>query len=245
MKQYFFLFILFFFGSLSYNTVQAQEQLSEADYARAVSFLWQNVNNKKAFNLNVNSNWFPDSTGFWYTLQEKAGKRFMKLEFADMKSKSWFDHEQLATLLSKETNEEIKATDLPISALEYISKNKLKFKAKSKNYIIDLETYKLSINEEAAEKPNPMESKSPDGKWIAFTKDYNLFIKSVETGTEKQLSHTGVKNYEYASYYGWDDIIEGEGGERPAHFDVSWSPDSKWPAPWLLNADGLPVPPTG
>lgn len=65
MKQYFFISILLFFGSLSIKQVRAQEVLPEADYARAVSFLWQNINNKKAFNLNVSPNWFPDSTGFW------------------------------------------------------------------------------------------------------------------------------------------------------------------------------------
>jgi len=228
MKQYFCISILFFFGNLSNNPIQAQEQLSETDYTRAVSFLWQNVNNKKAFNLNVSPNWFPDSTGFWCILQDNSGKRFMKLDFADMNAKSWFDHEWLATLLSKEINEEIKAIDLSISALEYIGKNELKFNAKDKNYILDLTTYILRINDGKAEKPNPMESKSPDGKWIAYSKDYNLFIKSAETGEERQLSHTGVKNYEYASYYGWGDIIDGECGERPARFDVSWSPDSKW-----------------
>lgn len=70
MKQYYFISIVLIFESLLINPVQAQEQLSEADYAKAVSFLWQNVNNKKAFNLNVSPNWFPDSTGFWYILQD-------------------------------------------------------------------------------------------------------------------------------------------------------------------------------
>ena len=73
-----------------------------------------------------------------------------------------------------------------------------------------------------------MESKSPDGKWIAYSEKYNLYIRSTETGEVKQLSSGGVKNYEYASYYGWSDIMEGENGERPKHFAVYWSPDSKW-----------------
>ena len=58
--------------------------------------------------------------------------------------------------------------------------------------------------------------------------NYNLYIKSVETGALKQLSTDGFKNYEYASWYGWGEIMEGENGERPPHFAVSWSPDSKW-----------------
>lgn len=214
-------------GFILSRPVFTQESLTEAEYSKAVSFLWQNVNNKKAFNLNVTPNWFADSTGFWYTIHDKTSRNYMKFDFATMKTGKWFDHEKLAELLGKELKEEVKATDLPINALEYLNKNEIKFRVKNKTFKFDTEKSVLSLNEEKQEEFNPMESKSPDGKWIAFTKNYNLFLKSVATGEEKQLSFNGVKNYEYASYYGWDDIIEGEGGERPARFDVSWSPDSK------------------
>ena len=107
-----------------------------------------------------------------------------------------------------------------------LSKNKLSFTAGNKNWTLDLITYQLTFN--PGEKRNEMEERSPDGKWIAYTDKYNLYIRSTETGTVKQLSKTGEKNYEYASYYGWGEIIEGENGERPAHFGVNWSPDSKW-----------------
>ena len=53
------------------------------DYARAVSFLWPNVNNKKAFNLFLRANWFPDSSGFWYMTQSKEGKTYQKWLKAD------------------------------------------------------------------------------------------------------------------------------------------------------------------
>jgi dipeptidyl aminopeptidase/acylaminoacyl peptidase len=80
-----------------------------------------------------------------------------------------------------------------------------------------------------------MEQKSPDGKWVAYTKDYNLFIKSTATGQVKQLSSAGTKNYEYATYYGWGEIIEGENGERPPHFSVSWSPDGAFIGAYILD----------
>ncbi len=43
-----------------------------------------------------------------------------------------------------------------------------------------------------------------------------------------QLSSSGKKDYEYASFYGWYDIMEGENGERPEQFGLSWSPDGEW-----------------
>ena len=59
-------------------------------------------------------------------------------------------------------------------------------------------------------------------------KDYNLYIKSTQTNEVHQLSFDGKRDYEYGTYYGWSDIIEGENGERPKRFSVEWSPDSKW-----------------
>ena len=49
---------------------------------------------------------------------------------------------------------------------------------------------------------------SPDGKWRAFVKDYNLMVRSLEDGEEVALSSDGTKDDAY--------------GDR-----VYWSPDSK------------------
>lgn len=49
----------------------------------------------------------------------------MKFDFATMQTGKWFDHEKLAELLEKELKEEVKAKDLPVNALEYISKNEI------------------------------------------------------------------------------------------------------------------------
>jgi len=208
------------------HTGFTQPEIAREDYSRAAGFLWQNLNNKKVFNLNVRINWFPDSTGFWFITHNKDSKTFNKVMFNEMKVEPLFDHSRLAALLSDSLNEETSAEDLPFNDVTYIDKNHLEIIAGRKTYRLDLRTYSL-IHRKEAEK-NFMESKSPDGKWIAYAENYNLFIKSTETGEVKQLSHSGKKNYEYASYYGWGDIMVGEGSERPPRFSVNWSPDSKW-----------------
>ena len=38
------------------------QQVTKDDYARAVSFLGQNLINRKVYNTNVNANWFADSS---------------------------------------------------------------------------------------------------------------------------------------------------------------------------------------
>jgi dipeptidyl-peptidase-4 len=222
--KYFTLFILF---TATLSIKLSAQQINKSDYERAVSFLWQNVNNKKAFRLQVTPNWFADSTGFWYSYQSKEGKQFMKVEFSRNQREELFDHTRLAIALNEVLNEPVKSNDLPLESLEYISKNQLKLRVKGKSYLLDLTNHQLK-EDQTKKRSNSFESISPDGKWIAYTKDYNLFIKSTANEEVKQLSHTGEKNYEYASYHGWGDLMEGEGGERPENFSVSWSPDSKW-----------------
>ncbi|MCK4991580.1 MAG: DPP IV N-terminal domain-containing protein, partial [Bacteroidales bacterium] len=122
---------------------------------------------------------------------------------------------------------EIEANDLPLTKVEYKSTKELLISTKKLIYVLNTEHYTLSIPEEKKEE-NSNEEPSPDNKWIAYEKDYNLYLKSTTDSTVKQLSTSGKKGYEYASRYGWYDIMEGENGERPGHFGVEWSDDGEW-----------------
>lgn len=203
----------------------ASQSITKADYARAVSFLPQNLNGKKMFNINVQPAWAGDSTGVLFVTQNKEDKQFNKIDLKKMQAEPLFDHERLAKLLSDSLKMQVKPTNLPFNTARYIDKNTISFNTGGRVYNLDLATYKLS---QQRGQQNNMESKSPDGKWIAYSENYNLYIKSTTTGEIKQLSTGGSKNFEYASWYGWGELIEGENGERPKHFRVQWSPDSKW-----------------
>lgn len=203
------------------------QQVTKEDYKRAVSFLWQNLNNKKIFNVNTQVNWLKDSSGGWFLLYNKEGKTFIKIDPKKGKTEPLFDHQRLAKLIGDILKKEIKPTELPFTYINYNDKTHWEVSLGDKNYVLDLGNYTLTPKKEEAT-PNPLEQKSPDGKWIAFAKDHNLYIRSTATGEEKKLSKEGFTNYEYGSYYDWGEIIEGENGTRPPHFGVSWSPDSKW-----------------
>jgi dipeptidyl aminopeptidase/acylaminoacyl peptidase len=65
----------------------------------------------------------------------------------------------------------------------------------------------------------PPPSMSPDGKKAIFICDWNLWVKDVATGQERQLTTDGVKDFGYAtSNAGW---------ATTAAPSLSWSPDSK------------------
>jgi dipeptidyl aminopeptidase/acylaminoacyl peptidase len=60
---------------------------------------------------------------------------------------------------------------------------------------------------------------SPDGKRVAFIRDWNLWMRNLETGKEVQLTKDGIENFGYATdNAGW------RKSERPI---LLWSPDSK------------------
>jgi hypothetical protein len=65
----------------------------------------------------------------------------------------------------------------------------------------------------------PPASMSPDGKKAIFICDWNLWVKDVATGAERQLTTDGAKDFGYAtSNAGWT---------TSAAASLSWSPDSK------------------
>ena len=215
------------FGCIIAHSILGQNTISKDNYDRAVDFMWQNLNNKKVFNLHIQPNWFPDSTGLWYVHHSPNKKQYLKISFPDLKKSDLFDHRKLADLLSDSLNDEIPPELLPISDITYKQANELHITVGEKKWLLNTKSYSLS-SVPKAERNNQSGQLSPDKKWIAISKDYNLYLISTQTGEIKQLSKTGKKGYEYASWYGWGDIMEGENAKRPDHFGVSWSEDSKW-----------------
>src|SRR5262245_33384653 len=119
---YFIIFILVSYTSTS-------QTLTKDDYARAVSFLSQNLNGKKVFNTNVTPFWAADSSSVGFITQNKEGRQFNKVDLQKMQIEPWFDKERLAKLLGDSLNRPVTANELPFTNVRYINKNKLSFTA--------------------------------------------------------------------------------------------------------------------
>ncbi len=206
--------------------VYAQDAITPEDYQRAAGFLYENYHNKKAFNLTIEPHWFPDSSGVWYIKYSPDQKQYYRITFPDLKQDDLFDHQKLAKILSDTLGRNIQAQNLPISTLDYKSHSEMILTIDNKKFILNTKQYSLTPYHEKPQDESV--SFSPDQKWMAFTKDHNLYIKSMETNEVRQLSTSGVEGYEYATWYGWGETIEGEHGDRPAHFGVDWSENSAW-----------------
>jgi dipeptidyl aminopeptidase/acylaminoacyl peptidase len=71
------------------------------------------------------------------------------------------------------------------------------------------------------------EVRSPDGRWVAFARDHNLWVRSLETGQEQRLSDDGEPFYGYAvNDYCCNQVTAPRAGRgrRPI---LVWSPDSR------------------
>ncbi len=217
----FLLFLLFV------NLVHAQEEMDAEAYTRAVGFLNENLINKKVFNLHIEPHWFADSSGLWYEFHSPSGKKYLQIDLPGLDRSEMFDHETLARILTDSLGKDIDPLDLPLYDIERRSADRITFRVEGKEYLLNTKTNELNQLVRDEEEDSE-EIRSHNGEWEAFAKDYNLFVRSTETGKEKQLSHNGRKGYEYATWYGWSDIMEGEGGQRPPHFGAQWSPDDEW-----------------
>ncbi|MBT4950397.1 MAG: S9 family peptidase, partial [Pelagibacteraceae bacterium] len=232
MKQ---IYLLFLALQLILSPLYSQEVTHE-DYKRAVSFLHDNHNNKTVFNLKTKINWFKDGTGLWFIDYSKNKKTYKLVDFKNTKVVDLFNHNKMASALTEFSEKLIKENQLSLSNIEKRGKGNLEFQFEDKSYVLNLKSYQLTLQEEKPkEEKNPFEAKSPDGKWIAYTKDYNLFIKSIESSKEFQLSNEGKRGYEYATRYDWYDKMEGENGERPKRFFMNWSEDSNWIATNIID----------
>jgi len=231
MKHYFqklltLSFIFFLLTFLSSCRSSPTPVISKADYQRAESFLARNLRTK-VYGEGVVPRWIKKSSRFWYLVNTRQGKTFYLVDSEKREKKEAFDHERVAELLSLKTKKKFTRQELPFDSIKFIDDNKIEFEAEKKIWRLDLRDYALTSREKEEKKEEKLEEKSPDGQWIAFTRDYNLFVRSTKTGQEIRLSRQGRKFYEYATYLGWDDLIEGENGEKAPHFFVRWSPDSK------------------
>ncbi len=91
-------------------------------------------------------------------------------------------------------------------------------------YLFQRKTYTLRriTNTSAAEK-NP--TFSPDGRFLAFTADGNLFVSATGNGTVSQLTFDGSEDIlnGYASWIYYEEIL----GRLSRYRAFNWSPDSK------------------
>jgi dipeptidyl-peptidase-4 len=196
------------------SAVGQQKALTAADYARAEKFMGYNTN--PLVDHSVQPAWLPDGR-FWYRDSSAAGSEFVVFDPVKQTRQPAFDQEKVAAALSKASGKTYDKAHLPFMRFDYSADGKtILFAIGPKQWKCD--TAGDSCAEPPAQ-PKREEVLSPDKKHAAFIRDYNLWMRDVESSHETQLTTDGVKDYGYATNNaGWIH------GEDPV---LLWSPDSK------------------
>lgn len=202
----------------------ANSQGTLEDYQRASRF--QTGEHRKLItDAEVHPHWIEKSNKFWYRSVGPDGSQFVLVDSASNTSSPAFDHERLAAALTAATKREYKANKLPFETFEYVDNQKsIKLRVDAGSWVCDLANYKCTP---ASDDHNPVEERSPDGLWVAFVKDYNLFLRNASTGQVVQLTRDGVEGWDYATELPSLRLLEESGpdGYKP-HAAVFWAPDS-------------------
>lgn len=210
-------------------TLQAQDL--KARYQRAQA-LMPGLNSKNLVqNDTLVPHWIEQTDCFWYERTYNTGevsfahraKEFRLVDAKALTNQSAFDHVALAKALNLVSTCEVHAETLPISNVHITgSPLTVDFTAFNQRWKFDGEscTCKL-IDTDRVSTVAYNETQSPDGKHIAFIRDYNLWVREVTSGEERALTHDGEADFSYATpptYYG---VVSGHGPS------AQWSPDSQ------------------
>ncbi len=233
--------------SLTSLTETQSSAVSWEDYERADRFLPKNAR-KMAFGLDIIPNWIGEGDCFWYRLDTRSGKKFVRVDPALGTQADAFDHVRLASVLSMATNEAYEHTNLPFDAFEYCDEGQsISFVVGDKRWKCHLETYCLTSVASQPDSPDSPDSSSsvgpsnsaessvslsPDGRWAAFVRDNNILVRSTSTDQEFCLTQDGTPNFAYGKPIMSPLVAAGlsPGGplddvwSKPV---VQWSPDSE------------------
>lgn len=190
------------------------------DYRRAYA-LKEKFSADKVFYSNVNPQWIEGTHQFWYVRNTPDGRLYVSVDADKKARKELFDSHRLAKALGAASGKEVKPEALALGrlsvskgldTLRFVFNNQRWMYASRKNQLVNegavplllRQKHWMEVDDEKTASPVP----SPDGKWIAFIKNQNIYVKEVATGKEKQLSLDGTLGNYYSAY-------------------IRWSPDSK------------------
>lgn len=190
------------------------------DYRRAYA-LKEKFSNDQVFYSSVNPQWIEDTHYFWYIRHTPEGRIYTCVSADQKTRKNLFDPARLSASLSQASGQEVTPQTLALERLKvnkgrdtlrFVFHNTQWMYAVQKEQLVNQGTcpvppkprHWMEVDDEKTADPVP----SPDGKYVAFIKNDNIYVKEIATGKEKALSLDGTLGNYYSSY-------------------IRWSPDSK------------------
>ena len=172
--------------------------------------------------------WLKDAdNSFWYRDTANGSTAYMLVDAAKGTKTAAFDATRMATALSAAGLQNPTANNLPVSSIRYDANHAIAVSVGSyqctagDNYICTKEanTQSQPLAATTARAGREEAVISPDGTKAAFIRNWNLWVRDVRSGAEKQLTTDGIVNYGYAT--------DNAGWTHSNRAVLVWSPDSK------------------
>ena len=173
--------------------------------------------------------WISDSHCFWYdrSYLENTGdkdgvvcKQYRIVDAEAATNDLAFDHAGLARALSNASGQEVKADNLPFDFFTMsLSSGCIAFQAFDKHWVYSVS--QACCNQIDDVDVPVSEALSPDGRYLVFVKDSNIWIRKLLDNTHRALTTDGCSDYAY----GMGDTSQGV--KQVLMKPALWSPDSK------------------
>ncbi len=205
----------------------AAAQEMRVDYQRAEQFLGQNSRLLVAGEA-VRPVWLPGGDRFWYRNNTGAGSEFVLVDPVTRSRRQAFDHTRLAAALSLANDTAYEPHKLPFQTFEFADNGRsIAIELDTlRSVTCDLGAYTCTRPAKPTRKP-VSEARSSDGKWSAFTRNGNLFVRPTAGGADVQLTRDAEPDYGYATPIGCCDQVTSVRQRREKRPVLLWSPDSK------------------
>lgn len=185
------------------------------DYNRAYS-LRQKFSGYQVYHSDVNPHWVTGTSSFWYLQRTPQGNEYLLVDADRQIRRPLFVRDSLAVQLQQSLGRRVDARNLPLDKgnLE-ASLDVFRFVCDGYNW-----RYEIAANRLTREGKVPPRGKgrhwmetddekgwgpvtSPDGKYEAYIKNDNIFVRDKANGRERQLSQDGTLSNYYSSYIQW------------------------------------------
>jgi dipeptidyl aminopeptidase/acylaminoacyl peptidase len=201
---------------------------SEAfDFSTAERFIPANAI-ASMFNVSVDPNWIQGTQLFWYLKSGRSGQEFILVDVPNKTKISAFNHSLLALSLSSVVDEPIDPASLPFNEITmHQGSDRIEFTAFNQTMQFNLTSGQID-KVPSEQEAGPGESLSSDGRFAAFVRDHNLWVRDTKNGEKYQLTANGSKDYAYAerSETVSQSVSQVRLNETANPYAV-WSPDSR------------------
>ena len=200
---------------LACTALPSSAQGTVEDYNRAYS-LREKYSQSHVLYADVEPHWIENTDSFWYIRNTERGREYALVDARGARRTDLFNHEQLAERLSAMSGKKVEPYRI------YINKMRTDRTAENLRFEFDGRRWAYNTKENTLTKegnvhaPAPQRHwmevddeksggpvTSPDGRYVAFVRDDNVWVRNSSGGGERQLSIDGTQGNYYSTYIQW------------------------------------------